>query len=75
MIVPGVNPPTGIDAEEMTRPIATAAPGKRGDDAVGASDKDVIACPHEEQNRLPVETVVAHEGQCVKGGVTEVWTS
>lgn len=70
MIVPGVKPPTGIEPEEITRATATAAPAA-GDAAadVGICEKETMACPQAEQNRLSVDTGAEHEWHDMKGGV------
>ena len=76
--MPGVNPPTGIEPEEMTRPTgeliigapaSTAAAG--GDSAipVGIWESGPIGAPQVEQKRLSAGTSLEHEGHFISSPI------
>ena len=56
-IVPGVNPPAGIESDEISRLALGVSAGTRGDSAgeissVGIMDGELMLCPQEPQNLL-----------------------
>src|SRR5262245_58196040 len=67
-IVPGVNPPTVTESEEIPcascGAAAAAAPEVRGG-IVGIWERRPISCPHAEQKRLFARTSAVHEGHCI----------
>jgi hypothetical protein len=76
-IVPGVNPPAGTESDEMilaTRGESSPEPSDRGcrpapsgTSIVGIWEGALMACPHEEQNRLSGRFSAEHFGHWIIG--------
>ena len=72
-IVPGVNPPAGIESEEIILATwgvsAGALTGSAAvPSAVGICEGVLKDCPHEEQNRLSGKFCAEHFGHCTIDG-------
>jgi hypothetical protein len=74
--MPGVNPPTGIESEEVRRPTgeaiigapaltAGAAAGGESAIPVGICETDVIGVPQLRQKRLSAGTSLEHDGHFI----------
>src|SRR5512139_99917 len=72
--IPGVNPPTGIESEEIRRPtgeatmgVPVAATGIGGDSTVpvGIWESEPIGVPHFRQKLLSSGTSLEHDGQFI----------
>ena len=68
---PGANPPTGIESDEMSRPTRDAATTAGWPPAfavaVGIWENELMAWPHDKQNRLSAGTSAEHDGHRVSG--------
>jgi len=67
--MPGVNPPTGTESEEIRRLTATAGLAAAEGADVGICEKATIACPHEEQYLLLSVIGAEHAGQCMSAHI------
>jgi hypothetical protein len=73
-MVPGVNPPAGIESDEIILATWGLAAGDFGDSAVGDStvgiwESELIGCPQELQKLLPCGFCAEHFGHGIDGGV------
>lgn len=69
-ITPGANPPTGIESEDLSRPtrgVGLGATWPCGPAVVRSCEGELIASPHEEQNRLSAATSTEHDGHVMSG--------
>ena len=67
-MAPGVNPPAGIESDEMSRATPGANAGTFRGSIVGICEGAPIACPQDEQKRLLAGTSAEHEGHCMAEG-------
>jgi hypothetical protein len=72
-IVPGVNPPTGIESLDIIRATWGLAAGDfgdspPGDSTVGNWEGELIGCPQERQNLLSAGICAEHFGHCTIDG-------
>jgi hypothetical protein len=78
-MVPGVNPPTGMESEEIILATWGVSADAFGDSAavpsaVGICEGVLRGCPHDRQNLLSAGICAEHFGHCtIDGGVIGFW--